>query len=265
MFAHKHDGIAPYFTDDRLENIPHINHAFFGRKGGVSKGIYDSLNVGFGSSDNEASVRENRKRAMIVMGAKPDDLCTIYQIHSAHVETLKHHWGEKTTIQGDGMVTDQPNIVLGILTADCAPVLFADNKRKIIGAAHAGWKGAIGGVLENTIKAMQKLGSEKHNITAAVGPCIKQLSYEVSEDFMLNFIKDDEDNNIYFTNAPKADHYLFDLAGYVLQRLEKAGIGLANALPIDTYGESANFFSYRRKTHHNEPDYGRQLSAIMIK
>ncbi|MCI5049498.1 MAG: peptidoglycan editing factor PgeF [Rickettsiales bacterium] len=236
-------------------------HGFFTRAGGVSEGIYASLNCGSGSDDNPEHVKENQQRIVSALGGEA--LCRCYQVHSAVVETVEAPWDALP--KADAMVTNKPNIVLGILTADCAPVLFADHKAGVVGAAHAGWKGAIGGVLENTITAMEALGAKRESIAAAIGPCIAQGSYEVGAEFYAQFVEQSSLYGTFFKESEKADHFLFDLEGFVGHRLAQSGLQNVDALGIDTYSDEQRFFSYRRKTHRDEPDYGRQLSAIMLK
>jgi len=231
-----------------------ITHGFFGRKGGVSKGIFSSLNCGIGSGDNADDVAQNRQRVAAAMEA--DILLTVRQEHTNQCVTVTEPWTERPT--ADAMVTNMPGLVLGVLTADCAPVLFyaLDAKNKpLIGAAHAGWRGAIGGVLENTVKAMQDLGAEK--IQAVIGPCIGPQSYEVSPDFKEPFLIRTAENEQFFKNGR------FDLPAYVQKRLKTCRVE-CSWTGQDTYAESDNFFSYRRSQHRNEPDYGRQISTILI-
>jgi YfiH family protein len=244
-----------------------IAHGFFGRRGGVSTGLYDNLNCGLGTDDDPEAVRENRRRAMEALNVRPESLVTLYQIHSADCITRPSpsvgEGGGRP--KGDAMVTDQPGLALGILTADCAPILFKGRKKTgapVIGAAHAGWKGALGGVLENTVAAMRELGAE--DISAAIGPCIARDSYEVSADFMTPFLAQDQSNVRFFTPGKNDRVRHFDLAGYVTERLKAAGVG-AFAAGADTYKQKDQYFSYRRTTHRKEPDYGRQISMIGIK
>lgn len=238
-------------------------HAFFTREGGVSEGIYAGLNCGPGSNDNPEHVAENRRRAMEKIDAEPEQLCTLYQIHSAKVLTLTEKW-QGDAPQADAMVTKTKGLVLGILTADCAPVLFGD-PNGIIGAAHAGWKGALGGVLENTVVAMERLGGSRKNITAAIGPCIHQSSYEVGQEFVEKLLQENLKNRKFFRSRKEnpASSY-FNLPGYVAYKLTQAGIARVDIIPHDTYKSEASFYSFRRTTHRKEPDYGRQLSAIRL-
>lgn len=235
---------------------PHIRHGFFTREGGVSEGIFSSLNVGLGSSDAPEHVAANRAR--IIRHLEVHGLRTCYQIHSARVVVIDSDAPYERT-EADALVTNQKGIALGILTADCAPVLLADAKAGVIGAAHAGWRGAFAGVLENTLDAMERLGSSRTRIQAVIGPCIGPASYEVGADFIEHF---GPENAMFFTPA-KPGHAFFDLPGYVENRLEKAGVS-AMWCKDDTLPDEARFFSYRRKTLRAEPDYGRQLSAIAL-
>lgn len=235
-----------------------LPHGFLGRQGGVSTGIFASLNVGLGSSDDPAAVIENRARAAaaILPGA---ELVTLYQIHSAQVVTVDAPLAERP--QGDALVTRKPGLVLGILTADCAPVLFADARAGVVGAAHAGWKGALGGVTDATIAAMEALGAQRADIVAAIGPCIERLSYEVSDAFVVTFTHAEPANERFFS-AGRPGHAHFDLEAYVAHRLHAAGIKRVEMLGQDTLSQPARYFSYRRTTLAGEPDYGRQISLI---
>lgn len=235
-------------------------HGFLGRRGGVSTGIHAGLNVGWGSEDDPAATAENRARAVaaVLPGAT---LTCAYQVHSADVVTVTEPWPEAGRPRADALVTDRPGVLLGILTADCAPVLFADREAGVIGAAHAGWKGAIGGVTDATIAAMEALGASRSRIAAGIGPCIAQASYEVDEVFEARFEADDPGNARFF-RAGRAGHAWFDLEGYVAARLAAAGVGTVAMLGEDTYAQTDRFFSFRRATHAGEPRYGRQISLI---
>jgi polyphenol oxidase len=239
-----------------LEDMP---HGFLGRVGGVSTGIYAGLNVGLGSNDERDAVVENRRRAVdaVMPGAA---LARVYQIHSPDVVNVTTA-SEEEPPKGDAMVTDRPGILLGIVTADCVPVLFTDSQAGVIGAAHAGWKGAIGGVTDNTILAMEALGADRSRIACAIGPCIAQKSYEVDEGFFRRFAEADAANERFFADG-KPGHYQFDIEGYVAARLAAAGIGKVECLGEDTYSQQERFFSYRRSCHLGEPGYGRQISLI---
>ncbi|MEO7815347.1 MAG: peptidoglycan editing factor PgeF [Sphingomicrobium sp.] len=236
-----------------LGNLP---HGFLGRSGGVSNGILSGLNVGFGSGDDHAAITENRRRAVedVLPGA---GLVTVHQVHSADVIEAGD-WLDNERPHADALVTDRPGTLLGILTADCAPILLADREAGIIGAAHAGWRGAVAGVAANTVAAMEKLGAQRSRIVAAVGPCIAQRNYEVDHAFAERL---GDANEHFFTDGP-ADKPHFDLESFVVASLAAAGIGRIEALGQDTYSQPKRFFSFRRATHAQEPDYGRQLSMI---
>jgi hypothetical protein len=254
---------------------PGIAHGFFGREGGVSAGIYESLNCGPGSKDVPDAVAENRRQVAAAL-APEAQLISLSQVHSANVISLPA-WGQDRAatpregaarVEGDAMVTATPSLALGILTADCAPVLLADAHAKVIGAAHAGWKGALGqdgrGILEATLDAMEKLGALRDRITAVVGPCISQVNYEVGFDFRDRFLELGLRNRRFFVPSGKEGHYRFDLPGYVAHRLTTAGAGTVEISGVCTYPDENGYFSFRRTTHRNEPDYGRQISAIVL-
>lgn len=235
-----------------------VAHGFLGRRGGVSAGMHGGLNVGLGSEDDPAAIAENRRRA--TEAVLPDAaLVTCYQIHSADCITVTAPTSERP--QGDALVTNRPGIALGILTADCAPVLLADREVGVVGAAHAGWKGAIGGVTDATIAAMEALGARRNRIAAAIGPCIARPSYEVDGDFVQRFEQADPANERFFADG-RAGHAQFDLEAYVAHRLATAGVRRIEALGLDTYADEDRFFSYRRATHRAEPSYGRQIAII---
>ena len=235
-------------------------HGFLGRRGGVSTGELAGLNVGYGSKDDRAAIAENRRRAVtaVMPGA---ELVTLHQIHSAEVVHVRRAWPQDERPRADAMVTDRPNLLLGILTADCAPVLFADADAHVIAAAHAGWRGALAGVTDATISAMEQLGAARHRITAAVGPCVAQLSYEVSDDFRTEFLRREPGTERFFVESASGRPH-FGLQAYLIHRLLAAGIEQVEALQLDTYAEPDRFYSYRRATHRGEPDYGRQVSLI---
>ena len=239
-----------------------ISHGYFTRVGGVSDGIYQGLNVGLGSNDDQARVRENRHRVAASMGVAPDLLATIYQIHSPDAVTVTGPFGHDRP-KADAMVTDQPGIAIGVLSADCGPVLFADPEARVIGAAHAGWKGAFGGVLENTVAAMQRLGAKPERIIAVLGPSIGRDNYEVGPEFIDRFNADDARNERYFTPSAKPGHAMFDLNRYTVDRLARTG-AQASMLDRCTYADEDLFYAYRRDTHRKEADYGRQISAIVL-
>jgi YfiH family protein len=249
-------------TSPLLEQIAGVRHAFFTRHGGVSTGVYESLNVGRGSKDEAADVTENRRRCAAHFGAEPDALLTCYQIHSAEVLTADGSWGDQRP-EADGVVTGKPGLVCGALSADCAPILLADPVAGVVGAAHAGWKGAIGGVTESAVAAMVKLGCKPSQMVAAIGPCIGPKSYEVGLEFMDRFRTDDPVNDRFFASGKTLEKRQFDLPAYVLHRLSLADVTRAEWIGIDTCADQ-DFFSNRRAVLRQEPDYGRLLSAIML-
>jgi YfiH family protein len=240
-----------------------IRHGFFGRSGGVSEGVYASLNCGPGSNDSREKVLENRRRALAALSPSAR-LVTCYQIHSGKAVTVTEPWAIADNPRADAMATAEPGIALGILTADCIPILFADPKAGVVGAAHAGWGGAFAGIAEAAIAAMESLGAKRANIRAALGPCIRQPAYEVGPEFLARFTDADPLNRRFFVPSERADHWQFDLPGYVEARLRKASIESVETVNRCTYAEDADFFSFRRTTHRREPDYGRQLSAILL-
>jgi len=251
-------------TLSALNEIIRIRHGFFTREGGVSQGIYASLNCGPGSADDAAAVAENRSRAMAMMDLPAQALVTVHQAHTADVVTVTQPWEPAGRPTADSMVTTSPGVALGILTADCAPVLLADRKLGIVAAAHAGWKGAVSGVLENTVARMVELGAKPKNIVGAIGPCIGQRSYEVGPEFPAPFLAETADNHDFFAPSPKPGHFLFDLPGYVSRKLARLGLVEVTRVPADTCRDGARFFSYRRATLAGEKDYGRQLSVIVL-
>lgn len=238
-----------------------FRHGFFTRKGGASSGVFAGLNCGSGSSDQAEIVAINRGRVAEAMGVAPDALAAVHQVHSADVVTITAP-GEARP-RADGLVTRQPGIALSILTADCQPVLFADPESGVIGAAHAGWRGAFDGVLEATVSAMAGLGARPDRICAVIGPCISQAAYEVSEEFLQTFLTEDPQNARFFANG-RAGRYQFDLPSYGLYRLREAGVGEASWTGHCTYADPARFFSYRRTTHAGEADYGRLIATIRL-
>jgi polyphenol oxidase len=247
-----------------LNDAAGIRHAFFTREGGVSAGLYSSLNCGFGSGDAAEKVAENRARAMAALDLAPDRLVTCHQVHSPDVVTVAAPWRREDNPRADALVTNRRGIALGILTADCVPVLFADADAGVIGAAHAGWKGALGGVVAATVAAMARLGAAPGRMRAAIGPCIAQRSYEVGPEFPARFLAEDADNGDFFAPARRAGHFMFDIAGYVERRLIAAGIGAIQRAPCDTVAEETRFFSYRRACLKGEKDFGNGLSAIVL-
>jgi len=249
----------PFHRAANLSALPGIAHGFFGREGGVSDGLYASLNCGPGSKDDPQRVAENRDRVAAAL-APETKLVTLAQIHTAKVHVVGPGWEGRP--EGDGMVTALPGLALGIQTADCAPVLFADAQARVIGAAHAGWKGALGGVLEAVIAAMEGLGARRGRIAAAIGPAIRQANYEVGGEFRDRFLE--PAHTVFFIPSAKAGHFRFDLPAYVAARLAGAGIGDSADLGLCTYPPENGFFSFRRTTHRGEGDYGRQISAIVL-
>jgi YfiH family protein len=243
---------------------PGIRHGFFTRLGGVSEGLYSSLNGGQGSSDHPGRVRENRGRMADALGVPRDRLVSCYQVHSPDVVVVREPRTRETAPKADAMVTAEPGLALGVSTADCGPVLFADPEARIVGAAHSGWKGAIGGVLERTLEAMEQLGARRGSVTAVLGPTISQAAYEVGPDFIDRFLTADPAHDRFFRPAGRPDHAMFDLPGFIVSRLVAAGAGRVEALGLCTYSDEERFFSYRRGTHRGEPDYGRLIHAIAL-
>ncbi len=252
----------PLISSPLLSGVPGLRHGFFTRVGGVSAGVYESLNVGVGSRDDPAAVQENRARAAAALGARPDRLLTCYQIHSSLAVVADRPWVERP--EADALASRTPGLMLGALAADCAPVLLADPEARVVAAAHAGWKGALGGVVQVTVDAMASLGAEPHRIVAAVGPCIGPASYEVGLEFLEAFTRDATGSERFFSPGAARDKRRFDLPGFVLSRLEAAGVGEAQWVGRDTYAEPDLFFSNRRALHRGEADYGRLLSAILL-
>jgi len=246
----------------RAVSLGGLPHGFLGRRGGMSVGDCEGLNVGYGSGDDPETISGNRRLAVAALLPEAQ-LATVHQIHSAEVVVAKRAWPQADRPRADAMVTDTPNLLLGILTADCAPVLFADHRAVVVGAAHAGWRGALAGVTDSTVEAMEKLGARRDHIRAAVGPCIGQPSYEVDEAFRARFLGADPNNDRFFIESAAGKPH-FDLEAYVVHRLIAAGIEEVEALNLDTYVDDSRFFSFRRATHRGEADYGRQLSAIAI-
>jgi polyphenol oxidase len=244
----------------RSELLAAVPHGFLGRRGGVSEGEMWGLNVGYGSGDDPGLIAENRKRAIdaVLPGAR---LATVHQVHSPTVVQVDPPWPQDARPHADAMVTDRPGLLLGVLTADCAPVLFADPEAGVIAAAHSGWRGAVSGVNEATIEAMERLGARRDRIAAAVGPSVAQRSYEVDEGFRERILEGNAADERFFVMGPAGKPH-FDLPGYILSRLRLAGVGKSEALPFDTYSDPDGFYSYRRSTHRNEPSYGRQISMI---
>lgn len=257
-----------YYTQDSFNRDDKaLFYGFFTRQGGVSEGLYEGLNCGFGSNDLKEDVSANRNLVAQRSGVVTDSLLSVYQIHGNKVVTVNDIWSDQDRPQADAMVTDKQGIGLGILTADCTPVLFAGYKKSgepVVGAAHAGWGGALSGVLGNTVDAMRGLGADKETIRACVGPCIAQPSYEVGANFLKPFIDENDEADRFFHDSLKEGHYQFDLSGYCAWRLARYGLKNVSLLDMDTYANKRDFFSYRRTTHRKEVDYGRQISVISI-
>lgn len=252
-------------TVSALNALATVRHGFFTRNGGVSEGIYSSRNCGFGSKDDPAHVRVNRARCMAEIELPAESLATVHQEHTNIVVVVEKPFAEGESPVADAMVTTVPRLGLGIMTADCAPVLLADGVAGVIGAAHAGWKGALGGVLDNTVAAMIELGAKPERIVAGIGPCIAQRSYQVGPEFPAPFLAELPDNDRFFApSAQREGHFMFDLPGYVARRLARIGVGEVMPTPCDTCREESRFFSYRRSVLKGEPDYGRLLSVIAL-
>ncbi len=243
--------------------FPGIKHGFFTRQGGHSKGLFSSLNCGLGSGDDVAVVTQNRAQVAATMGVAQAHLVSTYQVHSANVVVVDAPFSERPKV--DGMVTATVGMALGVLTADCGSVLFADENAGVIGACHAGWKGALAGVTDTVIVAMEKLGAKRANIAAVVGPTISQAAYEVGPEFSKAFIDSEMSNQKYFISSVKSHHYMFDLPRYLVDRLRAFGVGEAQDLALCTYEDEEWFFSYRRATHRKEKDYGRLISTIVLR
>jgi YfiH family protein len=262
MTMGKHERPAP-FRSPALDALAPagVRHGFFTRAGGVSTGLYRGLNVGLGSRDDRAAVLENRARVAAWLGVPAQNLCTPHQVHSARAVVASGPWNERP--EADAVVTDRPGLALGVLAADCGPILFSDPQARVIGAAHAGWKGALDGVLEATVEAMTGLGAEPARIVAVLGPSISQANYEVGPEFVARFVAADPDNERWFETSGKQGHAMFDLNGYTVDRLARAGVA-ASQVGHCTYADEDSYFSFRRTTHRAEPDYGRQISAIVL-
>lgn len=247
-----------------LAAIGGVTHGFFTRQGGVSGGIFASLNCGPGSNDDAASVQENRARVAEILGAKPSYLLTVFQKHSAIAVIAKTPWEAVNTPEADAIVTATRGLAIGVLTADCAPVLFCDREARVVGAAHAGWRGALSGIVEATVTSMQKLGARPERIVAVIGPTISQKAYEVGAYYLERFVAEELESAPFFATDEGSGEPHFDLPGYVAERLKRAGVGTISDLGLCTYCEESRLFSYRRSQHHGEPDYGRQISAILL-
>jgi YfiH family protein len=246
-----------------LSSIPGLHHAFFTREGGVSGGIYEGLNAGLGSQDDPASIAENRRRMAEQMQVAPDHFLSVHQIHSPDVVVAEGPWPSPTRPRADAIVTRTEGLAIGVTAADCGPILLVDPAARVIGAVHAGWKGALTGVVESTVAAMEKLGAERNAILAAIGPLIRQHSYEVGGEFVERFVENDAENALFFLPSERDGHAMFDLAGFIRRRLENTGVLMIDDLGVDTYSDE-RFFSYRRSVHRKEPDYGRHVHAIML-
>jgi YfiH family protein len=251
------------FGSSLLSAIPGLRHAFFTREGGVSGGIYGSLNAGVGSNDDPANVAENRRRMAAQMGVAPEHFLSLHQIHSPDVVVATGPWPGAQRPRADAIVTRTEGLAIGASAADCGPILLIDPAARVIGAAHAGWKGALTGVIESTVAAMEKLGADRSGVVAAIGPLIRQPSYEVGGEFVERFLDTDAGNAAFFIPAVREGHSMFDLAGYIRMRLENAGVLMIDDIGIDTYSDE-RFYSYRRSVHRKEPDYGRHVHAIAL-
>jgi len=246
-----------------LSAIPGLRHAFFTRDGGVSDGVYAALNGGLGSNDDPGRVRENRRRMAAQMGVAPEHLLSVWQNHSPDAVVASGPWQHASRPRADAMVTRIEGLALGVTAADCGPILLVDPNARVIGAAHAGWKGALTGVVESTVAAMEKLGAERSGIVAAIGPLIRQHSYEVGGEFVERFIEADAENGVWFIPSAREGHAMFDLAGFIRTRLENSGVLMIDDIGVDTYSDE-RFYSYRRSVHRKEPDYGRHVHAIAL-
>jgi YfiH family protein len=247
-----------------LTRLPRIRHAFFTRDGGVSDGVYASLNGGIGSNDRPDNVKENRARMAARLGVAPERFLTPYQIHSPDVVVADGTWSQEIRPRADAVVTREPNLAVGVSTADCGPLLFADAEAGVVGAAHAGWRGALTGVIEATVAAMEKLGAERDRMVVALGPTIRQPNYEVGPEFVERFLAADMDNERFFAPSVRDGHAMFDLTGYIADRVQRAGIGAFEDLGHCTFADPERFYSYRRMTQRGEPDYGRHINAIAL-
>lgn len=241
-----------------------LRHAFFTRRGGVSEGVYDSLNGGVGSKDTPQNVGENRARMATHLGVERERLLVPFQIHSADAIVVREPWAVDARPRCDGLVTREKNLALGVTGADCGMLLFADADAEVIGACHAGWKGALTGMIDATIVAMEALGARRASTHVALGPAIGASSYEVGPEFIARFVEIDPDYKRFFAQSTRQDHHMFDLPGFIAMRVESLGVASFENLGVDTYADAARCFSYRRSVHRNEPDYGRLVSAIVL-
>jgi polyphenol oxidase len=254
---------APFLTSESLR-IPGVAHGFFTRVGGISQGVYASLNGGVGSRDAPEAVTENRARIAAAVGVAPERLAVPFQIHSPDAVAITEPWPPSERPQCDALVTATPGLALGVTGADCGMILFADERARVIGVAHAGWRGALTGVVEATVTAMEGLGAKRADVVAALGPCIGPNSYEVGPEFVAAFERAGDDVARYFTSSRRDGHSMFNLNAYIAERAARAGVGRFEDLRLDTYSDEHRFFSYRRATHRKEPDYGRLLSVIAM-
>jgi len=250
-------------TSPLLSAIPGVRHAFFTREGGVSRGLYGSLNGGLGSEDDPANVAENRRRMSEHMGVMPSRFLSPWQIHSPDAVVVSTSWETASRPRADAIITRAEGLAIGVTAADCGPILFVDPNARVVAAAHAGWKGALTGIVESTVDTMVKLGAERTGIVAAIGPLIRQHSYEVGGEFVERFIEADAENSLFFIPSAREGHAMFDLAGFIRMRLERAGVLMIDDLGVDTYSDE-RFYSYRRSVHRKEPDYGRHVHAIAL-
>jgi purine-nucleoside/S-methyl-5'-thioadenosine phosphorylase / adenosine deaminase len=254
---------AAYLTHGSLSALAGIRHGFFTRQGGVSTDIYASLNCGVGSKDDQGLVRENRARVTAALGVPDDRLATPYQVHGTNVIVVETAWETGKGPKADAVVTNRPGIAVGVGTADCGPIVLADGRAGVVGAAHAGWRGALAGITDAAVAAMERLGARREDIVAVLGPAISQANYEVGAELVDRFTDDDAGNARFFLPSLRPGHAMFDLPGYIVARLEAAGVTAA-AIGLCTYADPHRFYSYRRATHRGEPDYGRLLSAVVI-
>ncbi len=254
---------APALRSPLLDTLSDIRHGFFTRDGGVSTGVYASLNGGTGSNDEAALIAENRARMAAALDCEPQNFLTAYQVHSPNVVVAETPWLHEQRPKADAIVTRVPGLAIGVSTADCGPILFADAQARVIGAAHSGWRGALTGVIEATVAAMEQLGAQRTRIAAVIGPMIRQKNYEVGEELVAKFVEADSVNAAFFAAASRERRAMFDLAGYVGSRLKRAGVAYDD-LALCTYEEPQRFFSYRRMTHLKEADYGRHINAIVL-
>jgi polyphenol oxidase len=255
--------MTPMLQATNLSTLPGIRHGFFTRAGGVSEGLYASLNGGVGSDDDPDRVAENRARMAAALGVAAERFLTAYQVHSPDVVVAETAWDTRARPRADAIITREPGLAIGVSTADCGPVLLTEPQARVIGAAHAGWRGALAGVIEATIAAMEKLGAQRMNMIAALGPMIRQQNYEVGAELVERFAAADPDNKRFFASG-RQGRALFDLAGYIGARLARAGISQVEDLGRCTYDDAATFYSYRRATHRGEADYGRHINAIAL-